>query len=101
MSNILVQVDVTVTPVPTGVVFGHTNLVVTDSSGVAQPFALNGSETPPWSQVVTVADGDGTLSVTAVDTTGAAIGTPVSGKFTAGTVAPTFSAPTGVTVTQL
>lgn len=98
MSNILITLTKTATPLPTGVVFDHTNVVVVDSAATSQTFALNGSETPPWSQVVTVADGAGTVTATDVDSTGATIGTPVTQAFTS--TAPTFAATTGITVSQ-
>jgi hypothetical protein len=98
MANILISVTKTDTPLPTGVVFGHTNLLVTDSAGVAQTLAVNGSETPPWTvTAIGLADGAGTVVGTDVDATGATIGTPVTQSFTTGAV--TFPATTGITVT--
>lgn len=98
MSNILVQLIKTAAPLPTGVVFGHTNVVVTDSANGVQTFALNGSETPPWSvKVGNVADGAGTVVATDVDSNGATLGTPVTQSFT--TTAPTFPSTSGITVT--
>ena len=99
MSNILVTLTKTSTPLPTGVVFGHTNVVVTDSAGAVQTFALSGSETPPWSVTASnLADGAGSVTATDVDATGATIGTPVTQAF-ATTVVPSFPATSGITVT--
>ena len=98
MANILIQLTKTITPLPAGVTFASTNLVVTDSAGATQSLSLNGSESPPWSVTVSgLADGAGTVVATDVDTTGATIGTPVSQSFSTGTA--TFSATTGITVT--
>ena len=98
MYNVLVVVSNTDTALPTGVVYGHTNLTVTDSAGVSQAFSLSGAETPPWSQLVAgLADGPSTYVAQAVDASGAAIGAAFSTTYTP-TVA-TFPAPTGITVT--
>lgn len=98
MFNGTVALQKTASPLPTGIVFGHTNVVVTDSAGAAQTFALNGSETPPWTvSVSNLADGAGTIVATDVDATGAAIGTPISQAFT--TAAPSFPATSGITFT--
>jgi hypothetical protein len=101
MSNVLVTVAVTTTPLPTGIVFGHTNLDITDSAGAKQTVVLTGSETPPWSAVVAVADGQMNAVATAVDSTGETIGSPITGTFSAGTVAATFSAPSAISFTQM
>ena len=85
MYNVLVTLTKTDTPLPSGVIFGHTNLVVTDAAGAAQNFALNGSETPPWTVAVAgLADGASSYSATDVDSTGAAIPstTPITTTYT-------------------
>lgn len=98
--NVSVAVAKTVSPLPTGVVFGHTNLTVTDSAGAVQTFALNGSEATPWTQVVTVAaDGASTYSAQDVDAAGAPIGAAVTATFTPAVV--TFPASSGITVTAV
>ena len=97
MYNVLVTLQKTDTALPTGIIFGHTNLDVTDSAGVKQSFALNGSETPEWSQVVAgLADGESSYSAQDVDSTGAAIGDPVTVTFTPAAV--TFPATSGITI---
>jgi hypothetical protein len=99
MYNVNVQLSKTDTPLPAGVAFGGTNLVVTDAAGVAQKFALNGNETPPWSQNVSgLADGTSSYSAQDVDTAGNAIGTGASATFTPAAV--NFPATGGITVTQ-
>ena len=98
MANIFIQLTKTTAPLPAGVTFGNTTLLVTDAANATQSFSLNGSEAPPWSVTVSgLADGSGTIVATDVDTTGAAINPPVSQSFTTGTA--TFSATTGITVT--
>ena len=96
--NVKVALAKTPTPMPTGVVFGHTNLTVTDAANVVQTFALNGSEATPWTQTVAgLADGASSYSAQDVDATGAAIGVPVVATYTP--AATTFPASTGITVT--
>jgi hypothetical protein len=98
MYNVTVTLTKTATPLPTGIVFGHTNLIVTDAAGAIQKFSLNGSETVPWTTVAAgLADGTSTYSAQDVDSTGAAIGTPVTASFTQ--VPATFPATSAVTVT--
>lgn len=101
MYNVSVQITKVDTPLPTGIVFGHTNLTVTDAAGAVQNFALSGAETPAWSQVVAgLADGESTYSAQDVDGTGSPIGVAVSAKFTPAAAA-TFPASSGITVTQV
>jgi len=98
MANILIQLTKTSTPPPAGVTFAKTALVVTDAAGATQNFSLNGSETPPWSVTASgLADGNGTVVATDLDTTGATIGTAITQTFSTGTA--TFPATTGITVT--
>lgn len=98
--NVQVQLAKVDTALPTGVVFGHTNLTVTDSAGVVQTFALSGAETPPWSQVVAVAaDGASSYSAQDVDSAGNPIGSAVSASYTPAVV--TFPASSGITVTPV
>ena len=98
MYNVLVTLSKSDKPLPSGVVFGHTNLTVTDFAGVKQAFALNGSETPPWTVTVAgLADGGSSYSAQDVDATGAAIGAAVTASYTP--VATTFPATGAITVT--
>jgi hypothetical protein len=97
MYNVLVTLAKTDTPLPTGVVFGHTNLTVTDSAGAVQNFALNGSETPPWSVTVAgLADGASSYSAQDVDAGGGSIGAAQTTTYSP--VAATFPATSGITV---
>ncbi len=104
MSANLVSVVVALTKgasVPTGgAAFASTSVVVTDSTGVAQPAVLlTGAETPnPWAFATTVAPGAGSVTATDLDVNGAVLGTPITQTFTE--VAPaTFLPTTGITIT--
>ncbi len=98
MFNVLVTLQKTDTALPAGVIFGHTNLDVTDSAGAKQSFALSGAETPPWSQVVAgLADGEASFVAQDVDSTGAALGDPTTGTYSP--AATTFPATSGITFT--
>lgn len=97
MYNTLVQLTKTQTPLSTGVVFGHSNLTVSDAAGAVQNFALNGSEATAWAQLVAgLADGPSTYTVQDVDATGAPIGAAVTATYTPAVA--TFAATTGITV---
>ncbi len=100
MYNVLVTLTKTDSPLPTGVVFGHTNLTVTDSAGEVQNFSLSGSETPPWTvTVAALADGQSSYSAQDVDSNGAPIGSPVTTTFTPTVM--TFPATSGISVSQV
>jgi len=112
MSATLVQVLVTITPVkaplPAGVTAGALSVVVTDSTGVAQPaVALTGSEVPPFSFNTSLplsADGvtvAATIVQTALDSTGVAVvypGNP-SAPLALSLTEPAFNAPGTATIT--
>jgi hypothetical protein len=92
----------TATPLAPGQTYAATAYVVTDNSGATLPAAtLNGSETPPWTAVLTGTDGpkEATVTFTDLDSTGATIGTPVvvteSGS---GGIPSTFFATSGGTI---
>jgi hypothetical protein len=105
MSSTLVQVLVAITKgasinTPTGAAFASTSVVVTDSTGVAQPAVLlTGIESPPWSFTTSVAPGNGTAVATDLDISGAVLGTPVTQTFTEAGSPPTFLPTTGISVT--
>lgn len=103
MSKQLVQVVKTTQPLPTGVTFASTSIAVTDSTGSAQNASLNGSESPPWSVVMDLADGGGSAVVTDIDSNGNPIGSPVTATFTVssggGGIPGNFQASTGINVT--
>lgn len=97
MYNVTVTLTKTDTPLPTGIVFGHTNLTVTDAANAVQSFSLNGGETIPWTTPVAgLADGPSTYLAQDVDSTGAAIGASVTTTFTP--KAATFPASTAIVV---
>lgn len=106
MSSTLIAVIVALTkgaPIatPSGAAFASTSVVVTDSSGVAQPAVLlTGAETPtPWAFPTSVNPGSGTVVATDLDVNGVTLGTPVSQSFTEAGSPPTFLPTTGITVT--
>ena len=92
------------TATPSGAAFASTSVVVTDSSGVAQPAVLlTGTETPtPWAFSTSVNPGAGTVVATDLDVNGATLGTPVTQSFTESGTGPsgsTFFPTTAITVT--
>lgn len=108
MSSNLVQVIVALakgasTNTPTGAASAGTSVVVTDSSGVAQPaIVLTGVESPtPWAFKTSVAPGNGTVVATDIDVNGATMGSPVSQNFTEAGTPQTFLPTTGITVTPV
>lgn len=97
MSTVNVTIAVTPTPVPSGQVFDHIAVVLTDAAGVAQTNRIDGVATLTTS-FAGVAVGPGTVTAQAVDAANLPIGTSVSGTYTA--VAPTtFPQPVSVTLT--
>jgi hypothetical protein len=88
---------------PTGAAFLNTSVVVTDSSGVAQPAVLlTGVETPtPWAFSTSVNVGAGTVVSTDFDINNAVLGTPISQAFTEAGTPPAFLPTTGITVTPV
>jgi hypothetical protein len=108
MSATLVPIIVAITkgasiPTQTGVPFASTSVVVTDSSGVAQPAVmLTGVETPtPWAFSTSVAPGAGTVVATDLDNSGATLGTPITQAFTEAGSPPSFLPTTAITVTPV
>lgn len=99
MSVIQVQVATIATTLPTGVTFASIAVVTTDAAGASQTSNLVGTETPPFSVSLTVAAGAGSVVATAVDSTGTAIGSPITQSYTTIAAPTTFPAPTGITVT--
>lgn len=100
MYNVKVTLTKVETALPAGIVFGHTNLVVTDAAGAAQTFTLNGSETPDkWSiSVLSLSDGPSTYVASDVDANGKPIGASITVVFTP--KATTFPATSGIVVIQ-
>lgn len=106
MSTTMVTVTVVLTKTTanlptTNAAFANTSVVVTDSTGVAQPAVLlTGVETPtPWAFTASVAIGAGTVVATDMDVNGAPIGTPVTQSFTEAGSPPTFPQTSAITVT--
>lgn len=103
MSATLIPIIVTLTKgpsanTPTGAAFASTSVVVTDSSGVAQPAVLlTGKETTPWSFTTSVNPGAGAVVATDFDVKGAVLGT-VSQPFTEAGTPPTFLPTSGIVV---
>jgi hypothetical protein len=88
---------------PTGAAFANTSVVITDSSGVAQPAQLlTGNESPtPWAFTTSVAPGNGTAVATDLDASGTTLGSPVTQSFTEAGSPPTFLPTSGITVTPV
>jgi hypothetical protein len=104
MTTIVVQVTTTPTALPSGITFAAISVAITDNSGAALPVVkVNGSETPPFSVTVSGNSGPNQAMavLTALDTNGNPIGSPVSitESGTGGVVPGTFPAPTGGTIT--
>jgi hypothetical protein len=99
--SVLVAVNTVITPSTTGAAFASISVVVTDSSGVAQPpVLLTGVESPtPFAFTTSVAPGAGSAVATALDVNGATLGTPITQSFTEAGSPPTFPQPTAITVT--
>jgi hypothetical protein len=106
MSSNLIQVIVALSQgasenSPTGAAYAGTSVVVTDSTGVAQPAqTLTGKESPPWQFTASVAVGAGTVVATDLDVNGASLGS-VSQSFTEVGSPPTFNPTTGISVTPM
>ncbi len=108
MSTPLVQVIVAIAKgaviaTPTGAAYAGTSVVVTDSTGVAQPaVVLTGKESPtPFAFTTSVAPGAGTAVATDLDVNGAVIGGPITQSFTEAGSPPTFAPTTGITITPV
>lgn len=104
MTTIVVVVATTPTPLPSGVTFANISVAVTDNSGAAlPPVTVNGTESPPWTVNVTgtVGPNEASAVLTALDTSGNPIGSPVTitETGTGGVTPTTFPAPTGGTIT--
>ena len=104
MAPYLVQINISSLPLPsTNTAEASISVVLTDTTGIAQPAVnLVGTETPPYSFTaqLTPSTAAGALTATALDTTGAAIGSALSGPFTI-LPAATFNSPTGFSVTPV
>jgi hypothetical protein len=112
MSSNLVQVLITITPIkqplPAGITAGVLSVVVTDSTGAAQPaVSLTGSENPPFSFTTSLplsADGV-TVAASIVETALDSTGTPISFPGNPGApvqltlTEPQFNAPGSATMT--
>jgi hypothetical protein len=98
MSNLSVVIAATRVHAPIGVSFDHIEISIKDAAGVtaAQSLGDNGG-TSFSTSFSNVADGTLTYSIAALDSTGNAIGTPLTGSFN--TLAGVFPSPTGVTFT--
>lgn len=99
MAQIKVLIQVSRATLPSGQVYDHTDIDVVDASGIRSSQVVNGQESPAWTGLFQVAEGQGTVSVTARDTSGNPIGTALSATFN--TLAGTFLAPSGILITVL
>lgn len=108
MSTPLIQVIIALTTSPLAppagaAAYAGTSVVVTDSTGVAQPaVVLTGKETPtPYAFQTAVAPGDGTVVAQALDVNGAAMEAPVTQTFTEAGSPVLFPSTSGITVTPV
>lgn len=102
MSVISIQILFAGPAIPSGVTRASTSVVVTDSAGASQSFSLTGAENPVgFIPLVTLAAGAGTIVLTDIDTTGAAIGSPVNLPFTTGGSPGSVLQSSGATVVTL
>ena len=87
----------------TGAAYASTSVIVTDSTGVAQPAViLTGKETPtPFAFSTSVAPGAGSVTATDLDVNGAALGSQLVQTFTEAGSPPTFFPSTGISVTPV
>lgn len=108
MSTSLVQVIVALSKgasiaTPTGAIFAGTSVVVTDSTGIAQPAViLTGVETPtPWAFTTSVAAGTGSVVATDLDVNGVTLGTSITQSFTEVGTPPVFLPTSTISVTPV
>ena len=103
MTQIVVTVTTTDTPLPAGATFDKIAIVVTDNSGAVLPTqTVNGTESPAFTATFTGAIGKNEASavLTALDTGGNVLATfTLTETGTGGQPAATFPAPTGGTIT--
>jgi hypothetical protein len=104
MSSSLIQVTIALTfgasiATPSGAAYASTSVVVTDSTGTAQP-AVNVTPASP-SFTASVAVGAGSVVAQDVDVNGAVLGSPVTQSFTEVGSPPSFTPTTGITVTPV
>lgn len=97
MSNILVTVAETDTPVPAGQTFASLAVVNTDAAGAVQTVNVTAA---PWTATFNgIADGAGSVTATALDSTGVTMGTPMTQTYSTSVTPPsTFPQPTSLTV---
>jgi hypothetical protein len=102
-ATVTVTVDSTAALPAASAPFAKNTVTLTDSVGTVQTIDLVGTETPPWTavfqNVAAVAGATGSVSVQALDSNGAAIGSPITAPFTEVGPPATFPAPVSVSVT--
>ena len=103
MSSSLVQVTIALSfgasiATPSGAAYANTSVVVTDSTGVAQPAVSLTPANPSFAASVAV--GTGTVVAQDLDVNGVVIGT-VAQSFTEAGSPPTFTPTSAITVTAL
>lgn len=88
--------------VPAGVTLASIVLTIKDGSGLELPaITLNGTESPPWSTMATVANGPGTAHAVQLDTTGAPFGSAQDQPYDFGSTAPAQKQLSGLSITQV
>jgi hypothetical protein len=99
MATVTLAIATVTTPLPAGITAGLINVTLTAASGTVLGTQVVADTNGITATFTAVPDGTYTASAQLVDSTGAALGAAVTAPVTVTTVATTFEAPSGITVT--